>query len=614
MIVKMKKYVFLVYHKHYTDFLEKLREVGVLHVAEKAEGIADNDQLRDKMQLSAKIKKTLTEATPFLLPNTTPQEVSTYEGAELLKTWDALQAEKNRLQQIIATTQKEAERMQVWGKYDSEKLAKLAKDGYVLQFFCCPKRNFQTEWESDFNTFIINEIGSNLYFVTVNHTAITLDAEAVTLNARNSEQLQLDVEAQNLLLTAHQAKMEAWVHGNFKNLENFALQVEETIDFQKVELNTTPEAEEKVMLLEGFCPQANEEKLNAMLEAEGVYYKVFEPKIDEDVPIKLKNNFFTKLFEPITELYSLPNYNEIDLTPYLAPFFMLFFGLCLGDGGYGLLILIAATIVKYKFPKFKSVATLAQFLGGATVVVGLLTGMFFGISLESVTWPWLANVKNYFITSNNYAAKLGGYDPMMVVAVVVGLFQILFAMGLKVVKTTIQFGFKYAAADCAWLIIILDGLALLLPVLGIALPQTVLYVLYGIAAVCAFVILFYNSPGKNPFVNLGSGLWGTYGTVSGLLGDVLSYIRLFALGLAGGILGGVFNMLAISLTADMSPFVRWLPMLFILLFGHSLNILLCIISSIVHPLRLTFVEFYKNAGFEGGGHPYKPFKTKTTKL
>ncbi|HPW96750.1 MAG TPA: V-type ATPase 116kDa subunit family protein, partial [Paludibacteraceae bacterium] len=124
----------------------------------------------------------------------------------------------------------------------------------------------------------------------------------------------------------------------------------------------------------------------------------------------------------------------------------------------------------------------------------------------------------------------------------------------------------------------------------------------------------YNSPGKNPFVNLGSGLWGTYGTVSGLLGDVLSYIRLFALGLAGGILGGVFNMLAISLTADMSPFVRWLPMLFILLFGHSLNILLCIISSIVHPLRLTFVEFYKNAGFEGGGHPYKPFKTKTTKL
>ena len=156
-----------------------------------------------------------------------------------------------------------------------------------------------------------------------------------------------------------------------------------------------------------------------MLEAEGVYYKVFEPKIDEDVPIKLKNNFFTKLFEPITELYSLPNYNEIDLTPYLAPFFMLFFGLCLGDGGYGLLILIAATIVKYKFPKFKSVATLAQFLGGATVVVGLLTGMFFGISLESVTWPWLANVKNYFITSNNYAAKLGGYDPMMVVAVAV---------------------------------------------------------------------------------------------------------------------------------------------------------------------------------------------------
>ena len=329
----------------------------------------------------------------------------------------------------------------------------------------------------------------------------------------------------------------------------------------------------------------------------------------ENVPVKLKNNFFAKLFEPITKLYALPNYSEIDPTPFFAPFFMLFFGLCLGDGGYGLLILVAATILRIKKPAFRNLAILGQFLGGATMVVGLLTGVFFGIMLDSVTWPWLAEVKQYFITSNNYADKLGGYDPMMLVAIGVGVLQILFAMGFNATKITIQHGFKYALSTVAWLVGILSVMAaFLLPLVGVTIPQAVLY---AIAGLCAVIILFYNSPDKNIFANFGSGLWGTYNMVSGLLGDVLSYIRLFALGLAGGILGNVFNMLATDLTADMSAYIRWLPMLLILLIGHSLNFILCIISSIVHPLRLTFVEFYKNAGFEGDGEAYNPFRKKT---
>ncbi len=96
---------------------------------------------------------------------------------------------------------------------------------------------------------------------------------------------------------------------------------------------------------------------------------------------------------------------------------------------------------------------------------------------------------------------------------------------------------------------------------------------------------------------------------TGLLVDTLSYIRLFALGLTGSILGGVFNTLAIDLTADANPFVRWIFVLLILLVGHTINFALCLIGAFVHPLRLTFVEFYKNAGFEGGGKAYKPFKS-----
>ncbi len=616
MIVKMKKYVFLVYHRQYTDFLEKLRNVGVVHVAEKPKGIAENDQLRDKMQLAAKVKKTIAETEALLLPGTTPADASAaIDGAALLQAFDEMQAEKQRLQQAIANTRKEAERMAVWGNYDTKQLQALTEAGYKLQFYACSESKFKPEWETEHNAFIIGKVAAALYFVVVSsgQDAPDIDAEIITLNEKNSAQLLLDVEGLNHLLVAHEAKMQAWAIANCKNLQQYALQIEETIDFRKVELSTEQKAENKVMLLEGYCPQGAETELNAMLEQEDIYYEVSNPVIMSDnVPIKLKNNFFAKVFEPITELYALPNYSEIDPTPFVAPFFMLFFGLCLGDSGYGLLIFVAATILRIKKPAFRNMAMLGQFLGAATMVVGLLTGVFFGIMLETVTWPWLAEVKQYFLTSNNYAHKLGGYDPMMLVAVGVGVLQILFAMGFNAAKTTIQYGFKYALSTVGWLVGILSAMAaFLLPLAGVSIPQIVLYVLYAIAGLCALIILFYNSPGKNIFANFGSGLWGTYNMVSGLLGDVLSYIRLFALGLAGGILGNVFNMLAVDLTADMSAYIRWLPMLLILLIGHALNFILCIISSVVHPLRLTFVEFYKNAGFEGGGEAYSPFRSKT---
>ena len=145
--------------------------------------------------------------------------------------------------------------------------------------------------------------------------------------------------------------------------------------------------------------------------------------------------------------------------------------------------------------------------------------------------------------------------------------------------------------------------------LGLNLPVYVVYGLDALVIAGAVLALFYNNPDKNPLFNLGLGLWDTYNTATGLVGDLLSYIRLFALGLTGGILGSVFNTLALDAANGVGvPVVSQLIMLFILLFGHSLNLALCVLGSVVHPLRLTFVEFYKNAGFAGGGKEYRPFK------
>ena len=125
-----------------------------------------------------------------------------------------------------------------------------------------------------------------------------------------------------------------------------------------------------------------------------------------------------------------------------------------------------------------------------------------------------------------------------------------------------------------------------------------------IGAVSALAIYIFNTPGRNPLINVGAGLWDTYNMATGILGDVLSYIRLFALGLAGGMLGAAFNDLGLMVLGDGG--IGWVFFILILLIGHVLNLLMSCLGAFVHPLRLNFVEYFKNSGYEGKGKAYKP--------
>ena len=141
--------------------------------------------------------------------------------------------------------------------------------------------------------------------------------------------------------------------------------------------------------------------------------------------------------------------------------------------------------------------------------------------------------------------------------------------------------------------------------LGILPEQAVKVIVIVLGVVSCLGIFIFNKPGRNPLINIGAGLWDTYNMATGILGDVLSYIRLYALGLAGGMLGGAFNNLG-SMVLGNDPTWQWLPFVIILLFGHVLNLLMSCLGAFVHPLRLTFVEYFKNSGYEGKGVKYNP--------
>ncbi len=332
MIVKMKRYSFLVYHKQYMEFLEKIREIGVLHVIEKPEGISENDALREKMQLAARVKNALKQLEKRTPKNATllPEDTSK-DGVELLSKVENALAEKDTLEQKLQLTEKDRERMEVWGIFSHERLEQLKKAGFVLNFFSCNLRKFDQEWEVLYNAFEIDTVGTTRYFVTVTLPGqpVEIDADPIKLSAKTAEQLDVEISEIRTRIDAQKSLLEQLALVEYNSLKSAQAKIIENIDFTKVVLNTQSEADNRVMLLEGWCPEESEEPLNAYLEESGVYYETTEPTEEDRVPVKLKNNRFARLYEMIGDLYDIPNYHEIDLTPFFAPFYMLFFGLCL---------------------------------------------------------------------------------------------------------------------------------------------------------------------------------------------------------------------------------------------------------------------------------------------
>ena len=351
----------------------------------------------------------------------------------------------------------------------------------------------------------------------------------------------------------------------------------------------------------GFAPTTEDARLTAEFNKMDIYWFKEDAVEEDNPPIKLRNNKFISMFEVLTGMYGMPVYSEFDPTPILGPFFLLFFSMCMGDAGYGILLIIIGLLMKKYMPSMKSMAPLVTTLGVGTLVVGTILGTFFGISLAGASWvpDWL---KRCMITG-----KVAGYDAQMVLAIGIGVVHICLAMVVKAIGYTKRFGLKTTISTWAWLILILGGLVTAgLALAGVIDENVTKWIVIVVGVISGLGIYVFNTPGRNPLINIGAGIWDTYNMVTGLLGDVLSYIRLYALGLAGGMLGGAFNNLAYMAFDGMPIVANYIAFVVIILFGHTLNLAMSCLGAFVHPLRLTFVEYFKNSGYEGKGVAYNP--------
>lgn len=537
-------------------------------------------------------------------------------GKEAYDSYLAARDERVRLQQEIARLDKLAEEVAPWGSFTEDDVRKLAERGVTLRYFTTQPTTFDkmfAEWSETMTVVEIGRTQSLSYFVVVatDDTPIVIDGQEVRLPQldsqalrRESEQLSKQVEALNVEFSraAHSVEL----------IDAQRATLMEQLQGLKVDAMAQREADGELVILEGWAEAETAERVDALMEEyPNLVYMRRDATIDDDAPVKLKNNKFARLFELIGGMYSLPKYGTLDLTGIFGVFYMLFFAICLNDAGYGAVLLaVGLMLLKKGGPKLRQAAWLSIVCASATVVFGLYTGSLFGMSIPQLLGYKAGEPTPFLDFPNQFFS----------IALAIGVFQILVGMAINIYMQTKLFGITSCFGLLGWFIIILSGsVAVGLPMFGLGIPgfdasSPIFYALVGIGAVFMLVL---NNVKRNPLINVGAGLWDAYNNITGLLSDVLSYIRLFAIGLSGGVLAQVFNSLALGLSGlsegigESAWYVVALQIVgasVILLIGHGINLFMSAISSFVHPMRLTFVEFYKNAGFEMSQRSFDPVR------
>ncbi|MFR9649941.1 MAG: V-type ATP synthase subunit I [Rikenellaceae bacterium] len=603
MITKMSKYDFILYAASCGEFVDKLRELSLVDVTTSSWEADDSGR-----ELLLKVESYSKAISEIEALDSEIQAESYGSGEEAFAAYCDITSQRAEHLSKIAALEKMVEDMVGWGEFSVEDIAKLSSDGIFLRFFITPLANYQSsieEWSSRYTIELISESETISYFVVISTSGeeeILLDAQEVKTPAYSScgAEAQCVKERESLeVLNGDFARVAA----SKELITSQLTELKAKLDKVKISSTATSAADGSLLIMEAWAEKSTSSQVDALLEEypDVVYFKA-DPTPEDNTPVKLRNKLFPWTFELIGNMYALPKYGTMDFTPLFAPFYMLFFAICLGDAGYGAIIFAAGVFLKLcGGDSMKQASWLALFCGAATFVFGMLTNTLFGTS--PLPFTVIDFQKSFFSVS-----------------MIIGFVHVMLAMIVNIYLTIKAFGVKYVGGQAGWFILLMaSATAFALEQLGISGFEFDSIPFYIVAGVGAVLMFLFNSPGKNIFMNFGVGIWNTYNNLTGILGDILSYIRLFAIGLSGGVLGLVFNSLATGMTGldkgfagyegnILSLIISLVGCVAILLIGHGINLFMSTISAFVHPMRLTFVEFFKNGGFEAATRSFQPLK------
>jgi len=359
-------------------------------------------------------------------------------------------------------------------------------------------------------------------------------------------------------------------------------------------------ATEKTVLLEGWVKISNYSRLEKIVAGfDASSLAKIEPAEGEDVPIEIDNKDSVRPFEAITRLYGMPMATSLDPTVFLAPFFMLFFGLCLTDAGYGIIMVALLWYFLKKMQGDKKFVWMLLLCSISTIVAGALTGGWFGDAVQAfLPGSGINTIRESIVLFDPMK------QPMVFFALSLGLgyIQIMFGLVIALVHNLRRKDKVAAICDQVTWLVMLNSLILYGLAKGGIIPAALSIVFAILSIIPALTILLFSVRQGGWGERIGMGVFGLFCTVF-YLGDVLSYVRIMALGMVTAGFGMAVNI-SVVLLADV-PYVGWLLGAIVFVGGHTLNIALSGLGSFVHSMRLQFVEFFPKF-FEGGGRQFLP--------
>ena len=606
MIDKMKTVCVVSSASRKEEMLAALRDLGILHLSEK------KSASRETAERFASLTKALTALSEFK-PEKGAEKAPKAEllsDEEFEKVFrsvlDSLE-KKAQLVQERGAAATETDRIRAWGEFSPEEVKALAEQGWDLHFYRMGKKEMQAVLNAEGVRFIrLAPVDKMETVAVIGKLPPEISATEFLLPDKGLAELQEEIKAcEDGIAECDKTLKDAAAY-----TESFKAQL---LKAQNAEnwsaASATAENDADLVWISGYIP---EEEISRFKEAAAkekwgfVIDDVAED--DEKTPTKVKYSKVSGLIKPVFDILGiLPGYREQDISLWFFLFFILFFAMIIGDGGYGLLILLGTVALNIKMKKGNNVTFLLYVLSIATIVWGAVTGTWFGIEkamevpfLKALVIPGFANYPEYF----NVTAS-AQQNNIMKFSFSIGAVQMVLGSILAIKK-------KIAEKDLSWLanlgwviaIIAMYLLALFL-VIGDSIPIVPVFGAIGVAFL--LVILFGGmAPDKTFSQGLKSGLGGAFtaflDTIS-CFGNVMSYIRLFAVGMAGLAISQSFNDIASGFKGPMV-----IAGVIVVIIGHALNLVMCFLSVVVHGVRLNVLEFSGQVGLEWTGIPYEPFK------
>lgn len=604
MIEKMKAVCIVAQDSHKEELLTTLRDLGILHIAEKQ--AADADVLKRfsmLSHLSLELKDYAKEENSETTTLSDEQFEQMYQNT--VRALEQMTMIKEKRTDLVL----EAERIKMWGDFDAP-MVKCLCDQLDLHFYRMEKREYKRiKQDAHIKWIRLSPVEKMETVAVFGRLDTSVRAMEFVIPPKGLSQLQEEIKHCDLQLSSCEAVLrEAAGH-----LNSYAAQLLKTQnDAEYSSADRSLAYQNGLVWITGYIPDAEKEAfINAAKEHNWAWLMNDVQQGDENVPTKIRYNKLTALIKPVFDILgTVPGYAEYDISFWFLAFFTLFFAMIIGDAGYGLLFLIGTVAVHIKSKHVTNVTLLFYLLSGATVVWGALTGTWFGLEgamniplLKSLVIPSFANYPEYFGLSATTTQ-----NSVMKFCFSIGVIQLALACVMNIKRKISRHNLSWLS-DLGWLLSIS---ALYLMVLYLVIGQNIQFGIVGAVVGLGFllVVLFGGmEPGKTFGQGLKAGLGNTFtaflDTISAF-GNVMSYIRLFAVGMASLAIAQSFNNMA-------SGFHGALVIVgaIIMIIGHVLNIVMGFLSVVVHGVRLNLLEFSGQLGMEWSGTAYNPFRDRT---